>query len=315
MPFLSPLAAAVALGAVAVNVVDVPERFAPRVAFGARSLLRAGVVLLGFRLSIGDLARPRPPGPRRGVAVVAAMFFGTQWLGPGWALAALGLLVATGYSICGASAMAAMDGVVHADEEETAYAITLVTLCGTLSIFVLPVIAGWTGLAGDVFGTWVGGSVHDVGQDDATGVARQPRCCTRVAMVVKLTQGRAPGAARGRDRDQPAAAKRAAPDPPRRCRPARPTPDPPSSLRRSFHCSCAGSSPRSWCARPVSCRMRALDAAATLEKLVLTAALVGLGMGVRLDRMRRLGGRPLALGLLAWVLVAGFGWVTTTVVH
>ena len=61
--------------------------------------------------------------------------------------------------------------------------------------------------------------------------------------------------------------------------------------------------------------MRALDAAATLEKLVLTAALVGLGMGVRLDRMRRLGGRPLALGLLAWVLVAGFGWVTTTVVH
>jgi uncharacterized membrane protein YadS len=48
---------------------------------------------------------------------------------------------------------------------------------------------------------------------------------------------------------------------------------------------------------------------------VLTTALVGLGMGVRFDRMRSLGGRPLLLGVLAWVLVAGFGWVATSVVH
>lgn len=72
--------------------------------------------------------------------------------------------MASGYSICGASAIAAMDGVVHADEDETAYAITLVTLCGTLSIFLLPIIADPLGLSGEAFGAWVGGSVHDVGQ-------------------------------------------------------------------------------------------------------------------------------------------------------
>ena len=87
----------------------------------------------------------------------------------------LGLLVATGYSICGASAIAAMDGVVHAEEEETAYAITLVTLCGTLSILVLPVVAGWTGLSGEAFGTWVGGSVHDVGQASSPRLLRTAR--------------------------------------------------------------------------------------------------------------------------------------------
>jgi uncharacterized membrane protein YadS len=44
---------------------------------------------------------------------------------------------------------------------------------------------------------------------------------------------------------------------------------------------------------------------------VLTVALVGLGMGVRVSRLRRLGGRPLLLGLLAWPLVAGVAFVGT----
>jgi uncharacterized membrane protein YadS len=57
-----------------------------------------------------------------------------------------------------------------------------------------------------------------------------------------------------------------------------------------------------------------LDHLATVEKLVLTVALVGLGMGVRVGRLRRLGGRPLLLGLLAWPLVAGVAYAGTAVV-
>jgi uncharacterized membrane protein YadS len=55
-----------------------------------------------------------------------------------------------------------------------------------------------------------------------------------------------------------------------------------------------------------------LDAIKLAEKLFLTVALVGLGAGVRLDRLRRLGGRPLVLGLAAWVLVAGTAYLGTT---
>ena len=47
---------------------------------------------------------------------------------------------------------------------------------------------------------------------------------------------------------------------------------------------------------------------------MLTVALVGLGMGVRIDRLRRLGGRPLLLGLLAWPLVAGVAYAGTAIV-
>ena len=212
--------------------------------------------------------------------------------------------MATGYSICGASAIAAMDGVVHAEEEETAYAIALVTLCGTLSILVLPVVAGWTGLSGEAFGTWVGGSVHDVGQVVATA-SQDGQAAVAAATVVKLTRVvlLAPLVACVALRRRALAGSSTggtAVDEDRR---------PPllplfvigflaAIVVRSTGILTAGG----------------LDALATVEKLVLTVALVGLGMGVRIDRLRRLGGRPLLLGLLAWPLVAGVAYAGTAIV-
>jgi uncharacterized integral membrane protein (TIGR00698 family) len=300
VPFLSPLVAGVALGALVVNVAPLPARMAPGVAFGARSLLRFGVVLLGFRLSIGDLAGLGAPGLAVVGVVVAVTFFGTQWLARRLGVPEdLGLLVATGYSICGASAIAAMDGVVGADEEETAYAITLVTLCGTLAIFVLPVLAGPLGLTGDAFGSWVGASVHDVGQVIATashGEASSVAAATvvkltRVVLLAPLVAMVAIRRRKGRRGDATTGTR-------------------PPIVPLFVAGFLAAIAVRSTGLLADS----TLDGIATLEKVVLTVALVGLGMGVRVDRMRRLGGRPLLLGLLAWVLVGGAAYVGTLAV-
>ena len=48
----------------------------------------------------------------------------------------------------------------------------------------------------------------------------------------------------------------------------------------------------------------ALDTAKDLEQALLTAGMFGLGCGVAFGRLRRLGGRPLALGLASWVVIA-----------
>ena len=48
-----------------------------------------------------------------------------------------------------------------------------------------------------------------------------------------------------------------------------------------------------------------LDWIKDAEKVFLTAGMFGLGAGVRFVRLRRLGGRPLVLGLASWVVVAG----------
>ena len=106
----------------------------PGLAVAAKRLLRLGVVFLGARLSLGQIAELGAPALVLVVGTVVATFFGTQYIGCRLGLSrGLSLLVATGYSICGASAVAAMAPLSTADEEETAYAIGLVTLFGSLS--------------------------------------------------------------------------------------------------------------------------------------------------------------------------------------
>lgn len=297
---LSPLVVGIVLGALVANVAPVPESWAPGIAFCARSVLRVGIVLLGLRLSLGDLGDLGPDGLIVVAAVVTVTFFGTQWLARRMGIGRdLALLVATGYSICGASAIAAMDGVVDADEEETAYAITLVTLCGTLSIVVLPLIAGVVGLEGADYGTWVGGAVHDVGQVVATASHDGPAALA-AATVVKLSRVvlLAPLVAlvalrrRSRIESAPAGTQR------------------PPLLPLFVVGFLAAILVRSTGVLGDD----VLAAAEDLEKVVLTVALVGLGMGVSVAKMRRLGGRPLALGLLAWILVAGTAYLGTTLV-
>ncbi|WP_370448720.1 YeiH family protein [Cryobacterium sp. TMT1-3] len=99
------------------------------------------------------------------------------------------LLIATGFSICGASAIGAMSGVVKARDDETATPIALVTLCGTLAIAVLPLLWHPLGLSALQFGHWVGAGVHDV--DQVVAIAQiAGSTVLAVALVVKLPRCR-----------------------------------------------------------------------------------------------------------------------------
>ncbi len=293
---LSPLVAAVILGVAVGNVVDLPAVFGPGVQYATRRLLRGGVILLGFRLAFADVVELGVSGLGVVIVTVTATFFGTRWLGRRLGLSEnLSLLVATGYSICGASAVAAMDGVIEAEEEETAYAVALVTLCGSLSILVLPVLAGPFGLDGEAFGAFVGAAVHDVAQVVATA-ATDGDAALEAATVVKLTRVVLLA---------PLVAAVAL------------------SRRRHDDDESDGGSVRA----PVVPLFVALFGAAivvrssgvlgdaaladikSVEKLLLAAALFGLGLGVRVARLRTLGGRPLVLGLGSWLLVASVAYL------
>lgn len=296
---LSPLVVGVVFGAVTANCIALPSRFDPGVAFCARTILRAGLVLLGLRLSLGDLGALGARGLGVVAGVVTTTFLGTRWLARRMGVNdQLGLLIATGYSICGASAIAAMDGVVDADEEETAYAIALVTLCGSLSIAVLPAIASAVDLDGTAFGTWVGAAVHDVGQVVATAGTGGSEALT-AATVVKLTRVvlLAPLVAIVALRRRKVVVD-----------PADETKRPPLVPLFVVGFLVAVIVRSAGLLGP-----NALTLATDLEKIALTIALVALGLGVRFERLRRLSGRPLALGMVAWVLVAGAAYVGTTI--
>jgi uncharacterized integral membrane protein (TIGR00698 family) len=188
VPGVPVVLVAVALGILLANTSGTPAAAGHGLSFGAGALLKVGIVLLGFDLVLQETLRLGARGLAVVVVVVVATFFGTQWAGRRLGVSeGLSLLVATGFSICGVSAIAAARDVTGADEEEVAYAIALVTLCGTLAIMLLPALHGVLGLDDRSYGAWVGASVHDVGQVIATSSA-VGGVAVATAIVVKLTR-------------------------------------------------------------------------------------------------------------------------------
>lgn len=162
---LGALVIALVLGAVLGNSGLYTARLRPGIGAGAKRLLRAGVVLLGLQLALPDILALGPQVIALVVVCVAGSFYATWWLGLRLGLSGPGaLLLAAGFSICGASAIAAMQGVVNADEDEVGSAVAMVTLYGSLMILVLPLANTLIGLEGRRFGIWSGLAVHDVAQ-------------------------------------------------------------------------------------------------------------------------------------------------------
>ncbi|MCP2030232.1 putative integral membrane protein (TIGR00698 family) [Okibacterium sp. HSC-33S16] len=293
VPAVPLLTAAVVLGIV---VAQIPAAqpllsgvLAPGLALASRRLMRIGVVLLGFKLSLFDVASLGWGVFLSTVAIVLVTFGGTWLLGRAFRLPGHEpLLIATGFAICGASAIGAMSGVVRAGRSEQAQPVALVTLCGTLAIAVLPAL--WHPLTLDTvqYGHWVGASVHDVGQVVATAQIAGGSALA-VALVVKLTRVVMLA---------PMVAVAAVVE------------------RRRFAAATTGTKPplvplfvvgfltaillRTFLDIPQPV-LGVLDG---LQTALLALALFGLGTAVQLKRLVSTGWRALAVGLLSWVLIA-----------
>ncbi|WP_249125149.1 YeiH family protein [Saccharopolyspora erythraea] len=188
VPSVSALTSAVVLGVVAGNVPGVPARVRPGLAWATRRLLRAGVVLLGLQLAVGQVLGLGAGTVVAVVLVVGLTFAGTlvlgRWLGVSRGLS---LLVATGFSICGASAIAAVEGVVDREDEDVASAVALVTVFGSASMVLLPLLATATGMPPADYGRIAGASVHEVAQVVAAA-SPMGAAAVAVAVVVKLSR-------------------------------------------------------------------------------------------------------------------------------
>jgi uncharacterized integral membrane protein (TIGR00698 family) len=188
VPVLPGLLVAIVLGAVARSAGLVPAALEPGLAWAGRRVLRAGVVLLGLQLSVGDLLGLGVGEVVVLLATVTATFATTLWLGRLLGVGRrLTLLVATGFSICGAAAVAAMSPVADAEEDEVATAVALVTVYGSLAILVVPLAAGALGLADRTAGLWAGMSVHEVAQVVAAA-GTVSAAALSVAVVAKLAR-------------------------------------------------------------------------------------------------------------------------------
>lgn len=165
LPLLGPLLIALIIGALLANSRWGNIRALQGHTSLTKLLLRLGVVLLGLRLPFGDIVGVGAAGLVVIAATVAATYGATIAIGSRLNLdRRFVTLLAAGFSICGAAAIAAIDDAVRAKEKDVALAVALVTLFGSAMIAIVPWTASVLGLTDDQAAVWAGASIHEVAQ-------------------------------------------------------------------------------------------------------------------------------------------------------
>ncbi len=186
----SPLIVGIILGMLYANSLRnrLPATWVPGIQFCTKQILRAGIILYGFRLTFQSVVAIGLPALLiDGIIVTATIFLG---LLVGRLLKMdrdLSLLTATGSAICGAAAVLGAEPVVKGEPHKTAVAVSTVVIFGTLSMFIYPALyrAGVFDLTAEQMGLYTGATLHEVAHVVGAGNAMGAEIADS-AIIVKM---------------------------------------------------------------------------------------------------------------------------------
>ena len=271
---------------------------APGVSFTARQVLQASVVLLGTGLSASEVAA----AGLRSLPVLLATLSATFIVA--WVMVRalhlrrdLGVLISVGTAICGASAIAATDAVIDAEEADVSYAIATIFAFNVVAVLTYPTLGHLLGLSQHGFGLLAGTAINDMSSVVAATTI-YGHAAAAYGVVVKLTRTLAivpitlvlATWRRRRAGAGPAAGTGDAAARPRRRGPAVPM------FVLWFLVAVAISSTGvvpGWGHHVLG----------DLSTWAITAALAAIGLSARPAQMRAAGGRPMLLGMALWATV------------
>jgi uncharacterized integral membrane protein (TIGR00698 family) len=270
--------------------VRLPERFRPGLAFSARTVLQAAIVVSGFGLSIATVVSTGLGTLPVTLGTVAVALILAPLLGRMLRLERmLQTLVGVGTAICGASAVAAVSSVLEPDEADVALSIATVFFYNVVAVLVFPPIGHALHLSQEAFGLWAGTAINDTSSVVAAGYAYGRDAgdhativkLTRATLILPIVAAIAVWRARAKRSD-------GAHVPWKRIVPWFILWFLAAALVNG-----TGAVPASW-----------HDGIAAVAVFLISVALAAIGLQTDLARLLRAGARPLALGFLLWVAVA-----------
>lgn len=190
---ISPLIVGILMGAVIGNVAGahLPSSWGDGITFSAKKILRLAIILYGFRITFAQIADVGMAGFVLDVLMVSltlfiGIFVGTRWLGMDKETA---IMTSCGAAICGAAAVVATEPVVKAEAHQTAIAVATVVIFGTIAMFLYPLVyrTGIVPMTEDIFGIYIGASVHEVAHVVGAGEAVSA-ATANTAVIVKMTR-------------------------------------------------------------------------------------------------------------------------------
>lgn len=190
----SPLIVGIILGMLYANSLrnKLPETWVPGIKFCTKQLLRWGIVLYGFRLTLTQVAAVGIPAVAVDLVVVTVTIFGGVLLGRLLRIDRdTALMTSTGSAICGAAAVLGAEPVVKCEGYKTAIAVSTVVIFGTLSMFLYPLMyrMGWLdGLTDMGVAVYTGSTLHEVAHVAGAGNAMDPTDALGIAGTATITK-------------------------------------------------------------------------------------------------------------------------------
>ena len=187
---ISPMIIGIVLGMIYANSLrnNLPPTWVPGITFCAKRVLRVGIVLYGFRLTLQDVTAVGLSAIVVDAIVVCVTIGGGLLIGRILKLdRSITLLTSVGAGICGAAAVLGTEGAINAKPYKTAVAVSTVVIFGTLSMFLYPVLYrnGVLDLSPQSMGIMTGSTVHEVAHVVGAGNA-MGKGVSDIAIIVKM---------------------------------------------------------------------------------------------------------------------------------
>jgi uncharacterized integral membrane protein (TIGR00698 family) len=165
---LSALTLTIILGIVVGNTIfpAIATRTAAGVDLSKSLLLRAGIILYGFRITFQQIAGVGWSGVLIDALVVTLTFLLAVQLGTRVFKLdrQTSMLIGAGSAICGAAAVIAAEPVVGGQAHKVSVAVATVVIFGTLGMFAYPLLYPHLGLSPRAYGIFAGSTIHEVAQ-------------------------------------------------------------------------------------------------------------------------------------------------------
>ena len=150
--------------------------------------VKIGLVLLGCTILFGDVMQAGGKGLIQGAVVVIAVWYFAFWVAKKLKVDdEFSTMLASAVSICGVSAAIATAGAINGDKKKLSFIISLVLIVAIPMMIFMPVIAQWMGLADEVTGAWLGGTIDTTGAVVAAGTIAGD-VGLKYATIIKFSQ-------------------------------------------------------------------------------------------------------------------------------
>ena len=190
----SPLIMGIIIGMIFANSLRalMPPHWAEGFRICTRQILRTGIVLFGFRLTLSDVALAGLPALLCDLFIVVTTVLIGVLLGKMLKMDfETSLLTASGSAVCGAAAVLGTESVLKCDSYKTAVAVSTVVIFGTISMFLYPFLyrAGVLDSLGSL-GTavYTGATLHEVAHVAGAGNAMDPDGSAGIAGIATITK-------------------------------------------------------------------------------------------------------------------------------